>query len=173
MTVTINVAGGSASKVARKLLHGMMDDLIQHATGYAKSQAYDKYEGTYTQPSSNSSLAVRPLDWGKGGLTIQSFQMNSVDVWETLAALHGYSMTTNGMPLYPTDLDSLGSEKETWRYILDDPDDESCQGWTQVDKMRHASEPLDVVKFVMKDGKAVAVELPAWRMTLEREKREE
>ena len=183
MTVTINVAGTSSAIVARELLDVLMRKLIPYAGKEAEKQAYVKYDGTYTQDNSDSSLQITQ----PGPLTITEFRINGVDILNASAVMRGYrfyDIHPTWAILAPTDPDSLGTGIESWRYVMhiplakdfdtDSPDDRGfadihCQDWMQLDKLRYGSEPLDVVKFVMKDGKAVAVELPAWRMTLERE----
>ncbi|KAF2648267.1 beta-lactamase/transpeptidase-like protein [Lophiostoma macrostomum CBS 122681] len=185
-TVTISVAGTSSSLIAREFLEVLLNKILSYAWKQAEKQAYERYDGTYTQPNSDSSIQITQ----SGPLTITELRMNGVDVLNASAALRRYRLHDIYPPravLFPTDPDTLGTEREVWRYLIDLPDeaellddsdskgfaDIHCQDWMNLDKLRYASQPLDVVKFVMKEGRAVAVVLPAWRMTLEREKRKE
>lgn len=78
--------------------------------------------------------------------------------------------------LQPIDLDGPVDGKESWRLHMnlrvdkwkhpfeEEPLDHPA--WMRLDKFRYGGRSLDEWKFVMEDGKPVALELPAWNLTL-------
>lgn len=172
MAISIIVAGDQAGQSVQDLMPIVMKVLIPFADAHAREQAEMKYAGTYTLPDSDNTITIT-LDNGPG-LSITSFNMNGVPVLRSLAALIGAKPELFSARLYPTDPDSLGTEKEFWRIRLDNTDtpngfaDAKSAAWNGVDQYRYMRQPLDAVNFVMENDNAVGIELLGWRTTLRR-----
>jgi hypothetical protein len=127
---------------------------------------------TYTLPNSNNSITISQ-DSGPG-LSITGFNMNGIPVLRSLAALTGRDFATFNARLYPTDPDSLITDKEFWRITLDATNDipsfadARCQAWSHQDQFRYIREPLDAVNFVKQNGRIIGIELLGWRTTLKK-----
>lgn len=170
LAVTINAAGNSSGRAVQDIMAIVMQSLIPYADQTAREQAKAKYAGTYTLPNSNNSITIA-VDNGPG-LSITSFTMNGVPVLRSLAALLGRNFATFSARIYPTDPDSLETNKQFWRIGLDSTEtppsfaDSKCAAWTGLDQFRYVREPLDAVNFVMQNGNAVGIELIGWRTRL-------
>lgn len=94
-------------------------------------------------------------------------------VLRALAARQGIRVENFSPRLYPTDPDSLGTEAESWRMLLDQKTPAKklwggleCMSWNLGDPARYVGEPLDTFVFHVESEKIVSVELRGWRVKL-------
>ncbi|KAL1794892.1 hypothetical protein ACET3X_006708 [Alternaria dauci] len=175
ISITINAAGGETSYTSIALLDTITTALIPYADQLARSQASSKYAGTYmlSTPIGNDTLVLSSTSGP--GLSIDSLTINNVSVIDVLAKRQNIPSTNFSARLYPTDPDSLGTDRENWRMLLDQTipakklwAELECMSWNLGDFARYVSEPLDTFVFHMDAGheKVVSVELLGWRASL-------
>jgi hypothetical protein len=98
--------------------------------------------------------------------------MNGVDVLRSVSAMLGLGAVS--ARAYPTDPDSLGTDRQFWRIHLSGPlsvsdfADFGCTTWGELDRYRYIQQQLDGVYFLMDGLDARRVEFPGWRMVLGR-----
>ena len=121
----------------------------------------------------NSSITFA-VDKGPG-LAITNFTVNGAPVLQALAALQaGGPPKGFSLRVYPTDPDSLGTDREFWWMHADTEtqaesfSEMGCAGWFKLDLYRYMRESLDAINFVRKNGAVVGVELLGWRTTLDK-----
>lgn len=146
-----------------------------------KAKAHIQYAGTYTDPSTNSSLTLS-LDDGPG-FRVTKWQVRGADV--SGAPLLG---ETPAVPprvrLYPSNL-STGNQT-AWRAMFEDSADEvaaedalfpwdqfSCSSWSTLDKLIYQFQAQDLFIFDMVEGdggdsRASNINLPAYQVKLTR-----
>lgn len=171
LAVSFNAAGNLSTETVQALLGPVLQTLIPYADNMARNQAESEYAGTYSLPGTNSSITFT-LDKGPG-LSITSFVVNGAPVLAGLAAIQrGGPPKGFSVRVYPSDPDSLGTEKEFWWMSFDtetQPDtfaENGCAEWFSIDLYRYIGESLDAIHFVRRGGKVVGVELIGWRTTL-------
>lgn len=174
IALTINAAGGQANNVVSGIFPLMTKRLVAFADKLAQEQLAVKYAGTYKSiATETTNELILTVDDGPG-LAISAWTMNGVSVLRTLAAMQKIPYDSLSARLYPSDLDSLGSENETWRVLLDRNDrskefaELQCASWNWGDAFRYATEPLDTVVFTKDAHGIVNVELLGWRIRLNR-----
>ena len=176
IAITVNAAGGAGgttSFVCVDLLGKIIAALVPYADQLAQRQAASKYAGTYKLATSGANDTLVISSTSGPGLSIDSMIINNVAVLPALAASQGTPVENFSARLYPTDPDSLGTDQESWRLLLDQKvpvqklfGDMECMSWNLGDPLRYVSEPLDTFVFHMDDGKAASVELLGWRVNL-------
>ncbi|KAF2017479.1 beta-lactamase/transpeptidase-like protein [Aaosphaeria arxii CBS 175.79] len=172
LAVTLNAGGNSSTKVIQSAMATVLQGLIEYADVQAREQATARYAGTYKDSTGNSSMTFE-VDDGPG-VAITEFTMNGVKVLNTIAAIQKKDPANFSARVYPTDTDSLGTEKEFWWMHFDTIKKEEsfadmlCSAWFQLDLYRYNRESLDAVKFVTEGGNVVAVEMTGWRMALQK-----
>ncbi|RMZ67362.1 beta-lactamase transpeptidase [Pyrenophora seminiperda CCB06] len=176
IAITINAAGGAGgatSFVCIDLLGKITAALIPYADQLARKQAASKYAGTYKLATSETNDTITISSTYGPGLSIDSMTINNVAVLPALAASQGTPVENFSARLYPTDPDSLGTDKENWRMLLDQKvpaqklfGDMECMSWNLGDPLRYVSEPLDTFVFHMDGKKVASVELLGWRVSL-------
>lgn len=174
LALTINVAGGQAQDAVSALFPQIVKPLVAYADGLARQQAKVEYAGTYmvsgAEPMSSITLTV---DEGPG-LAIEELTMNGVSVLQSLAAMRKIPYESLTARLYPTDPDSLGTNREVWRILIDRQDrkkefaDRECASWHWGDMFRYLTEPLDTVIFTKGENGLEGIELLGWRAKLDR-----
>ncbi|CAA9967077.1 Beta-lactamase superfamily protein [Pyrenophora teres f. maculata] len=177
VAITINAVGGAGaatSFVCVDLLDKIVKALVPYADVLAREQAEVKYAGTYkvgVMSGSNDSVVISGTDGP--GLSIEAMTINHVAVLPALATSQGISVENFSARLYPTDPDSLGTDRESWRVLLDQkvPAEKlfgnmECMTWNLGDPFRYVGEPLDTFVFHIDGGKVASVELVGWRVNL-------
>ncbi|KAJ4375708.1 hypothetical protein N0V86_007241 [Didymella sp. IMI 355093] len=172
IALTINAAGGQAQDAVSTLFPQLVKPLVAYADRLAQQQARVGYAGTYQATGASNSMTLA-VDDGPG-LAIADLTMNGVPVLRSLAAMQKIPYESFSARLYPTDPDSLGTEREVWRIVVDRKDREKqfadleCASWFQGDSFRYVTAPLDTIIFDKgKDG-VESVELLGWRASLNR-----
>ncbi|UKZ93574.1 uncharacterized protein TrAFT101_008484 [Trichoderma asperellum] len=146
-----------------------------------KAKAHNQYAGTYTDPSTNSSL-ILSLDDGPG-LSVTKWQVRGVNVIETPLLGESPAIPPR-VRLYPSNLST--SNQTAWRVLFDGSADEaaaedalypwdqfSCSSWSTLDKLVYQFQAQDLFIFGMteEDGgdyKAIKINLPAYQVELAR-----
>ncbi|KAL9471077.1 hypothetical protein ACSS6W_009018 [Trichoderma asperelloides] len=146
-----------------------------------KAKAHTEYAGTYTDPSTNSSLTLS-LDDGPG-LSVTKWQVRGVNVIETPLLGESPAIPPR-VRLYPSNL-STGNQT-AWRVLFDGSADEaaaedalypwdqfSCSSWSTLDKLVYEFQAQDLFIFGMTeedrgDSKAIKINLPAYQVELAR-----
>jgi hypothetical protein len=173
VSLTINLAGGSPNYPAIDLLAIVAKYLVPYADELAREQAEKKYAGMYTfaDGKANNTLVLSANDGP--GLSVDSLIINGGPVLPALAQSRGWSLENFSARLYPTDPDSLGTDKENWRLLLDQNESSKkqwaeldCMSWNLGDFARYVGEPLDTFTFHVESGEVVGVELLGWRAKL-------
>jgi hypothetical protein len=174
IALTINAAGSGASAASQVLFPLLIRPLVTYADKLARTQVAAKYAGTYNATSANSTNSMMlSVDDGPG-LAITSLTINNVPILRALAGLQGIPFASLSARLYPTDPDSLGTGKETWRILLDNKDKDKgfaelqCASWNWGDFSRFVAEPLDSVVFTIESGGVASVELLGWRAEMDK-----
>lgn len=176
IAITINAAGGAGgatSFVCVDLLGKIIEALVPYADLLARKQAVAKYAGTYKLAASGSNDTIVISATDGPGLSIDSMTVNNVSVLPALAASQETPVENFSARLYPTDPDSLGTDLENWRMLLDQKvppqklfGNMECMSWNLGDPLRYVSQPLDTFMFHMDCGKVASVELLGWRVNL-------
>lgn len=174
--VTVLVAGdGKAKDWIEELV---MSKLIPEVESETRRQMRDKYAGTYYAPAHlgvNSSVKIS-LD-GASGLVITSWISNDTDFLHQYAAL---SMGTGKgrAQLVPSNI-GRGSSGQVWRVMFAAPDTRTGRAMENcliddLDSMMYGGRSLEEFVFhLSKDGVVESVELPAFRITLQKGKMKE
>ncbi|KAJ4365487.1 hypothetical protein N0V95_000422 [Ascochyta clinopodiicola] len=172
IALTINVAGGQANAAISGLFPLLVKPLVAYADNLARKQAALEYEGTYEATVDNvTSNMTLVVDDGPG-LSVVDLTINGVPILKSLAAVQKIPFESFSARLYPTDPDSLGSEKEAWRILIDNKDRQrgfaelQCASWNWGDPFRYVTEPLDTIVFTKGAGGIVSAELLGWRKQL-------
>ena len=174
IALTIFAAGGRPAAPSTELLGLVTRPLVAYADQLARSQAETKYAGTYRLVDGNSSSSLTLTANDGPGIQITSLIINDNPVLPSLASVQRILLDNFSARLYPTDPDSLATEKESWRMLQDQKSmdkgfaDLNCASWNWGDPQRYVRQPLDTFVFNMKDGRAVSIELLGWRLKLER-----
>ncbi|KNG48833.1 beta-lactamase/transpeptidase-like protein [Stemphylium lycopersici] len=173
IAVTVNAAGGEISYSPIELLGTVVTALVPYADALAREQAAVKYAGTYksSAPTSNDTMTISASSGP--GLSIDALMVNGVPVLQALAGSEKIPFENFSARVYPTDPDSLGTEAESWRMLLDQKVPEQklwggleCRSWNRGDTARYVGEPLDTFVFHVEGDEVVSVELLGWRATL-------
>jgi len=158
--------------------------LLPAAEAAGRAEAEPVYAGAYADAATNSTLRLA-LDTAPG-LRATDFLVRGVDV----AANYARLSPSGGRPgpparvrLYPTNLD--GGGQKAWRASFDAPfdaaaaakadaafpwPDPGCVAWATGDRVAYGFEGVDLLVFdVDEGGRATAVSLPAWDVTLKRQ----
>lgn len=174
IALTIHAAGDRPPSAALELLGLVTKPLVAYADQLARSQAAAKYAGTYRLAAGNSTGTVTLTANDGPGIAITNMTINNVPVLKSFAAMEGVALENLSARLYPTDPDSLGTTKESWRMLLDQKTTNrgfaelNCAGWIMGDPYRYVREPLDTFVFHMQAGRAVSLELLGWLVKLDR-----
>lgn len=146
-----------------------------------KTKANTQYAGTYTDPSTNSSLTLSLDD--SPGFSVTKWQVRGVDIIGT--ALLGESPAVPPrVRIYPSNLST--SNQTTWRAMFDNSADEvaaedalypwdqfSCSSWSTLDRLVYQFQAQDLFIFDMVeenggDITASNINLPAYQVKLAR-----
>lgn len=156
--------------------------LVPALSKMALTQAAAAFGGAYTAaPSSSLNSSTNIGADEKPGLFIDQFVSNDTDFRATLARLNGFDLAQPddlSIRLYPmvsdTDEDGDGS-RTVFRAVYQDKtefadnDTPTCVSWMSVDSLKYGGRALDEFIFnLYGEGKAVSVEIPALRVTLEK-----
>ncbi|KAF2868597.1 beta-lactamase/transpeptidase-like protein [Massariosphaeria phaeospora] len=179
LAVTMHVGGANAQAAIVALMPLVVRPLVAHADALARRQARAKYAGTYRDAQNADNTLTIALDdaeagCGAPGLRITHFSINGVLVLKALAALQKISPADNlSAGLYPTDPDSLGTGKETFRMLLDRARHGEAQmadfergSWNWGDPFRYVREPVDGFEFAVEGGVVKSLDLRGWRTVL-------
>lgn len=174
ISLTINAAGGQVNDAVSTLFPLIMKPLVAYADKLAQEQMAEGYAGVYRSIASDATNKLTlALDDGPG-LAITDFVMNGVLVLHSLATMQNTPYESFSARLYPSDADSLGTENEVWRILVDRKDKRKefaelqCMSWNRGDAFRYITESLDTVVFTKNAYGAVSVELLGWRAKLDR-----
>ncbi|KAF3049596.1 hypothetical protein E8E11_009297 [Didymella keratinophila] len=174
IALTINAAGGQAQDAVSALFPQMVKPLVAYADKLARQQAKVEYAGTYKASSSSvTSSMTLAVDDGPG-ISILNLTINGVPVLQSLAAMQKIPYKSLSARLYPTDPDSLGTDREIWRILVDRKDrkkefaERDCASWFSGDAFRYVTEPLDTVVFTRDEHGVKGIELLGWRAKLDR-----
>lgn len=174
IALTINAAGGQAQNAVTALFPLMVKPLVAYADKLARQHARVEYAGTYKTSTSNATSSMTLAVDDGPGLAIEELTMNGVPVLKSLAAIQKIPYESLAVRLYPTDPDSLGTEREAWRISIDRRDrkkefaERECASWFSGDPFRYVTEPLDTVVFTKSENGVDGVELLGWRARLDR-----
>ncbi|KAK6088102.1 beta-lactamase-like protein 2 [Seiridium cupressi] len=155
-----------------------------------KDETRISHTGTYSDAASNSSITLS-LDDEHPGIRVSNWTVRGVDVFESLPTIG--TAFAGGDPehaevrlrLYPTGLET--KTQSSWRgvFTFGSPEElagadsqfiwpmATCNTWAQVDRLQYGLKSID--HFIFKHmevavGKdAVSIELPAYRVTLNKE----
>lgn len=174
IALTINAAGGQAQSAVTALFSQMVKPLVAYADKLARQHARVEYAGTYKTSTSNATNSMTLVVDDGPGLAIEELTMNGIPILQSLAAMQKIPYESLTVRLYPTDPDSLGTDKEIWRILIDRKDREKefagreCASWFSGDPFRYVTEPLDTVVFTKSENGVDGVELLGWRARLDR-----
>ncbi|KAF3482625.1 uncharacterized protein GIQ15_05384 [Arthroderma uncinatum] len=153
------------------------DALLPALTKIAAIQASTNFGGVYSSTTLNTSIAVSADS--SPGLAIDTWISNATDFRATLAALNGIGkVDALSIRLYPTHLTSKRKSisRQAFRAVFQDKDEfadygtATCVSWLGVDKFKYGGASLDLFIFeVDSNGKALAVEIPALKVRLEKQ----
>lgn len=173
IAVTVNAAGGEISYSPIQLLGAVVTALVPYADALAREQAAVKYAGTYKSSAPNSNDTVTISASSGPGLSIDTLMVNGVPVLQALAGSEKIPFENLSARLYPTDPDSLGTDAESWKMLVDQDTPArklwgglECRSWNRGDTARYVGEPLDNFVFHVEDDEVVSVELLGWRAKL-------
>ncbi len=162
-----DVQGATSSGVRQALPEPVFNALLPVLDDMARSQAAANFVGEYTLDSANSSITINA---NSTGLHITEWVLRGLDIWDDLIRPFGssYRLLPNnlysgnkvgftGLYEQPTPVQT----NETWLSV--------CSGWFSVDTFTYGDIPIgDMVFEVDGSGKAIAVEIRAFRETLTR-----
>lgn len=168
--IIVNYAGPGDDLVSRTVLDLAVQHVVPAFDDFARTQAEDKYAGSYgTGDDSGSSLVVA-LDDGPG-LRITDWTSEGKPVVEAWVALFGSSigMVDAEMRIYPV------GDGERWQVGFHGIPERnetgifktSCDTWFNFNSFRYKGLPGDAVNFVLdQGGVAVEMEVPGLRQNL-------
>lgn len=174
IALTTNAAGGHAQDAVSTLFPRLVKMLVAYADKLTQQQVRLEYSGTYKATVAGAANSMTLTVDDGPGLAIEDLTMNGVPVLRSLAAMQKIPYESLSARLYPTDPDSLGTNKEVWRILIDRKNRETkfaeleCASWNWGDALRYVTEPLDIVIFTKDANGAVNVELLGWRVNLDR-----
>lgn len=175
VAASILVAGDPAAN--RWLRARVVRDVVAWAGAVARRQARAAYAGKYVATNGLDSRLQLRVDRGRPGLGIAKFVSNGTDMIAFLESYYAPGKPAGSVDarLIPT---GLGA---SWRMSVnvDDDDQEAEESvwrkacFTDVDTWAYGGESVMEFIFEMGQGEAVSVELPAFRITLEKKGKEE
>ncbi|KAJ4335977.1 hypothetical protein N0V87_005698 [Didymella glomerata] len=174
IALTINAAGGQAQDAVSALFPQMVKPIVAYADKLARQQARVGYAGTYKASSTSVTSSITLAVDDGPGLALEELTMNGVSVLRSLAAMQKIPYESLSARLYPTDPDSLGTDREVWRILIDRTDrkkefaERECASWFSGDAFRYVTEPMDTVVFTENENGAKGLELLGWRAELDR-----
>ncbi|KAL1611995.1 hypothetical protein SLS60_000218 [Paraconiothyrium brasiliense] len=168
IALTIHAAGDDATRAVQDLLPLVAKPLIAHVDEEVRAQVHHNYAGTYVS-SDGMKRMILMVDDGPG-LWVKNAVMNGVNILPILASMQSLSASNAFARMYPTNIDSKTSEKESWSMMLDREKEGSergfaeqeCGSWNWGDPARYAGQPLDRVVFLMREGRATGLGMVAW-----------
>ncbi|KAF3032632.1 hypothetical protein E8E12_000381 [Didymella heteroderae] len=174
IALTINAAGGQAQDAVSALFPQMIKPLVAYADKLARQQARVEYTGTYKASGKGATSSLMLAVDDGPGLAIEELTMNDVPVLRSLSAMQKIPYESLSARMYPTDPDSLGTEREVWRILIDRKDrkkefaERECASWHWGDGFRYVTEPLDTVVFTKNENGVEGIEFLSWREKLDR-----
>ena len=177
--ITILV-GGFDSKLPGMIRQIVTTELVRGAEIVAQAGLDAKYTGTYSAHGINSSITFHHT--GSKGLYVDQFISNGTNIIDIAKGILGEYAGEDDvrLQLVPTLLyrDQKAEKGELWRIIAvpeqrnpDDIWDEACN--TDDDPQSYAGKPLwEVVFWDNEEGEVTSVELTAFRVRMERAKKE-
>ncbi|KAK4129716.1 beta-lactamase/transpeptidase-like protein [Parathielavia appendiculata] len=170
----VNVGGPSAGATYNLLLEKLSAVWLSAAEQAGREQAGATYAGNYTLPEQEeegSDVVEVRVSEGEPGLEVSRLVSNGSDVMAVVGGLVGVPQGARvGAWLYPVGL--AGGNKIAFRASLGVKGvavGETCSSWGSLDMIKYGGLPADVFVFELKDGKAVAVEVPVLKKTLRRD----
>ncbi|CAI7609838.1 uncharacterized protein N7487_011491 [Penicillium crustosum] len=173
---TVLVAGGNSHAMTSTIGEMVADIMLPALDEVAKSQALERFGGTYAlkSGSSNSSITITADDGP--GLVVSAWTSNSVDMIESLMTLQGVTdRSAISIRLQPSGLEAPGRISFlAVIYSLDVSEDVgplvgSCFSWILLDSMVYGNVGLPEFEFALDhDGDATSLSLQALRVTLAR-----
>lgn len=164
------LTAGRRGRVPYEISGVIVDHLLPALEEAARVEADDAYTGTYTATNGLNSSVTLTTTPGVPGLSIESWFSNGTDL--------RYDPRIFGAPehfqVYPTNIKREDGLKESWRssYIsLQDMGPFSaCPSWVVADRPTYGVYGVDEFVFHLdSSGKATALELPAFKITLQRQ----
>jgi CubicO group peptidase (beta-lactamase class C family) len=174
IALTINAAGGQAQDAVSALFPQMVKPLVAYADKLARQQARVEYAGTYKASAAGVAGSMTLAVDDGPGVALNELTMNGVQVLQSLAAMQKIPYESLSARLYPTDPDSLGTDREVWRISVDRKDrkqefaERECASWFMGDPFRYVTAPLDTVVFTRGENGVEGLELLGWRAKLDR-----
>ncbi|CAG8904519.1 unnamed protein product [Penicillium egyptiacum] len=173
---TVLVAGGNSHAMTSTIGEIVADIVLPALDEVARSQALERFGGTYalTSGSSNSSITITADD--EAGLVVSVWTSNSVDMIESLMALQGVTdRSAISIRLQPSGLATPGRISFlAVIYTIDAPEDAgpivgSCFSWILLDSLVYGNVGLPEFEFALNhDGHATSLSPRALRVTLPR-----
>jgi hypothetical protein len=185
IVITIHSGGGeSSADIVDFTLTKLVTALLPAIEDASKTQAESKFAGTYSDPSTNSSL-VLSLDDGPG-FAVSNWTVRNVDIIKNYASFGALSSSPKNLPvrvrLYPTNL--VAGSQIAWRAVFDIGTVEqlaegdagrfwpkgSCHTWASMDRLVYGFKSIDEFIFSLsKDSSANSLSLPAFDIQLRRQ----
>ncbi|KAI0407138.1 beta-lactamase/transpeptidase-like protein [Xylaria palmicola] len=185
LVITILSGGGeSSADTVDFTLTDVVTALLPAIEDASKGQAGANYGGVYSDPATNSSIALS-LDDGPG-FAVSNWTVRGVDIIRNYGAFGGLSSAPPAdvpvrVRLYPTNLASGGDV--AWRAYFDVGTAEqlvegdagrfwpkgTCHTWASMDRLVYGFKSIDEFIFSTTMGKADSLSLPAFDVHLRRE----
>ncbi|KAH6675323.1 beta-lactamase family protein [Plectosphaerella plurivora] len=170
--ISVNVAGAGDKDydVVRAIFSSVLETLVPGLDALARTQAAQKYAGTYTSGSGNTtSSLVMSVDDGPG-LKVEKWTLLGNNVLDIVAMLNrAQGAAAIDVRAYPI------GEDERWLLVTEKVGGDqgapavyagTCDGWFLLDQVRFAGLPTDEIDFVVKDGEVVGAVSPGLRQQL-------
>jgi hypothetical protein len=170
--ISINVAGAGDKdyNVVSAVFSAVLESLVPSLDALARTQAAQKYAGTYTSGSGNTtSSLVLAIDDGPG-LKVEKWTLLGNNVLDIVAMLNraqgAAAIDVRAYPIGAEDrwllvTERVGSAGEKTGVYAG-----TCDGWFQLDQVRFAGLPTDEIDFVVENGKVVGAVSPGLRQQL-------
>jgi hypothetical protein len=172
--IVVNIAGPGDDIALRALLDLAVQNVVPVLDDLARSQAKEKYVGSYGPASGGAdggSSLVLEVDNGPG-LKVKQWKSGGKSVFDAWVALSGESEGASAVDvrIYP-----IGGAEDRWEVVFRGIPDKNetgifetaCNTWFNVDQFRYAGLSVDEVKFVVGEGGVVkGLEVPGLRQNL-------
>lgn len=194
---SILTAGQYNGPQSFKLGDILTEQLIPVVENEARKETISNFSGTYASdgdgengPGDNNAnntnkITISNIDDGRAGLAVDDWILNGVDFKATWRYVHTVPDTTEiSVRLYPTSNPKTTSNsriafRAVFEIVQDDKDGSEkqgvftgpCNSWMTVGVLLYGSRSVDEFVFELDSkGRAVALDMRAWRMTLDKTK---
>lgn len=159
---------GVRGRVPFQLSGVIIDELLPALEEAAREEADAALAGTYTAANGLNSTVTISSSPGLPGLRINQWLINGTDI-----SLNVFG-TVDPLQLYPTNIKSEDGKLHSWRSSFISLEDtgpfSACPSWVALDRPTYGIWGLDEFVFHLgDDGKAVGLELKAFKIILERQ----